>query len=266
MCGGSAEERESRTIRRGEEVTQSQEKMARILVVEDEAHLAAGLKLNFELEAFSVDVASTVRDARRFLVGEEPYNLIILDVMLPDMNGFVFCERLRAAGDFTPVIMLTALGSPDERVKGLEAGADDYLPKPFDLDELMARVRAQLRRSNWSAPVAPSTDELRFGEVDVNFTLLRATCKGEDVPLTRLEFDLLRYFSDHPNRVLDRTELMEHVWGVRQLVRTRTVDNFVLRLRKAFEPDPTHPTYFVSVRGSGYRFCPEGAGGAHESA
>lgn len=235
---------------------------ARLLVVEDERHLAAGLKLNFELEGFTVDVAPTARDASRYLVQANAYSLIVLDVMLPDLDGFALCRRLRDAANFTPVIMLTARTSPEDRVRGLEAGADDYLAKPFELDELLARIRSLLRRRRWERAEVdtrgPATagDVLRFGEAVIDFDTPRATMRGAPVDLTRLELDLLRYFAQHPGRVLSRRELLEQVWQLRNYPNTRTVDNFVMRLRKALEPDPAHPTHFLSVRGAGYRFEP----------
>jgi DNA-binding response OmpR family regulator len=229
----------------------------RILLVEDEEHLAAGLKLNFELEGYAVDSAATVREAARLLLRAEAYAAIILDVMLPDLDGFTLCQRLRDAGNYTPVIMLTARSHPEDRVKGLEAGADDYLVKPFVLDELLARVRSLIRRAQWDKARADSgaqEDLLAFGEAEVNFATCEATMAGVPVHLTRLELDLLRYFSKNPGRVLSRKELLEHVWHLRNYPNTRTVDNFVARLRKHFEPQPRRPVYVLSVRGAGYRF------------
>ncbi|MBN2490323.1 MAG: response regulator transcription factor [Planctomycetes bacterium] len=232
----------------------------RLLVIEDESHIAAGLKLNLSLEGFAVDVAATAREAGQYLARPHGYAAIVLDVMLPDLDGFEFCQRLRESGNFTPVIMLTARRAPEDRVRGLEAGADDYLVKPFELSELLARVRSLLRRRQWEnadesrAPASPA--QLEFGRVRVDFDSHRVTVGDRSVELTRLELDLLRYFADHPGRVLERKELLEKVWRLRDCANTRTVDNFVLRLRKHFEPDPSAPVHFLSVRGSGYRFCP----------
>jgi len=231
----------------------------RLLVVEDESHLAAGLKLNLELEGFLVDVAATAREAGQFLVRPQIYGAIVLDVMLPDLDGFSLCEKLRAAGNYTPVIMLTARSSPHDRVRGLEAGADDYLVKPFELSELLARLRSLLRRRRWESDhaVRSSTGSvLQFGDAWVDFDAHEATSGDSPVRLTQLEFALLRYFADHPDRVLGREELLEHVWQLRNYPNTRTVDNFVLRLRKYFEPDPSRPVHFLSIRGRGYRFHP----------
>lgn len=229
----------------------------RILLVEDEEHLAAGLKLNFELEGYGVDAAATTREAARLLLRAEAYAVIILDVMLPDLDGFTLCQRLRDAGNYTPVIMLTARSHPEDRVKGLEAGADDYLMKPFVLDELLARVKSLIRRAQWDRARSESgspADLLHFGGAEVNFATCEATMNGEPVHLTRLELDLLRYFSENPGRVLSRKELLEHVWHLRNYPNTRTVDNFVARLRKHFEPQPRRPVHVLSVRGAGYRF------------
>ena len=235
---------------------------ARLLVVEDERHLAAGLKLNFELEGFVVDVAETAREATRRLLNPDAYALIVLDVMLPDLDGFSLCRKLRDAGNRTPVIMLTARTSASDRVEGLEAGADDYLPKPFDLDELLARIRSLLRRRKWEQAERPEArhDRLAFGAVSVDFATHEVTVAGEPVTLTHLELELLRYFVSNAGRVLSRRELLEEVWQLRNYPNTRTVDNFVLRLRKTLEPDPKRPRYFLSVRGAGYRFLlPENA-------
>jgi DNA-binding response OmpR family regulator len=229
-------------------------------VVEDEAHLAAGLKLNLELEGYSVEVAGNARDAGEHLLQHEAYAAIVLDVMLPDLDGFELCRRIRDAGNFVPVIMLTARSSAEDRVAGLEAGADDYLVKPFELGELLARVRSVLRRRAWENGGARSRAAalLEFGKAKVDFDSHEVLVDGETVKLTQLELDLLRYFSQHPGRVLSREELLEKVWGLRNYPNTRTVDNFLSRLRRRFEADPQRPRHFVSVRGAGYRFVPQG--------
>lgn len=230
----------------------------RLLVVEDEDHLAAGLKLNLELEGYEVDVAGTAREASEKLVQPEGYDALVLDVMLPDLDGFELCQRLRKAGHFVPVIMLTARSSAEDRVRGLEAGADDYMVKPFSLDELLARVRSMLRRREWEAR---NDDEqsatLSFGNVEVDFDTHEVSVGGEPRKLTQLELDLLRYFAENAGRVLSRDELLQKVWKLRNYSQTRTVDNFLSRLRRHFEPDPKEPVHFVSVRGAGYKFLPE---------
>ena len=232
----------------------------RILVVEDEAHLAAGLKLNLDLDGYDADVARTAREAGQRLVAREAYDAIILDVMLPDLDGFELCRRLRDAGNFVPVIMLTARSSPDDRVLGLEAGADDYMVKPFVLGELLARVRSLLRRRRWERGELPGRagHALVFGDARVDFDTHEATVNGAVERLTQLEVDLLRYFAANAGRVVTREELLEKVWKLRHYARSRTVDNFIARLRRRFEPPGAEPIYFVSVRGAGYRFVPDG--------
>lgn len=233
------------------------EDRARLLVVEDEAHIAAGLKLNFELDGYEVDVVASAREAGRKLLESPGFDAIILDVMLPDADGIELCQRLRDAGNRAPVLMLTACGTTDDRVRGLEAGADDYLVKPFELSELLARVHSMLRRRHWERDQAGSEgdDELEISGAVIDFKGQSARAKdGTDLRLTRLEFDLLRYFVTHPGRVLSRQELQEKVWGLENYPNSRMVDNFVLRLRKHFEPDPSQPRRFVSVRGAGYKF------------
>jgi DNA-binding response OmpR family regulator len=237
----------------------------RLLVIEDEAHLAAGLKLNLELEGFTVDVARTGREAGRMLLEPVTYDALLLDVMLPDLSGYELCARLREAGDLTPVLMLTARDGVEDRVAGLEAGADDYLGKPFELAELLARVQSLLRRTRWARAAQERRGEgVGVGEaaatiagVRVDFERMQATRgEGEPVKLTKLEWDLLQYLVRNPERVLSREELQEKVWKVQGYGNPRTVDNFMLRLRRAFERDPAAPEVFVSVRGAGYRFVP----------
>lgn len=230
----------------------------RVLVVEDEEHLAAGLKLNFELEGYQVDVARTGREAGVLLLNGE-YDLILLDVMLPDVDGFTLCSKLRESGNLTPVVMLTARASVDDRVQGLNAGADDYVTKPFEIEELLARVQAMVRRRSWErARKQPSSDPvLVLGGVAVDFAEHSTIKDGQELHLTKLEYDLLRYFVVNPGRVLSREELQEQVWKLRDYPNRRMVDNFLLRLRRHFELDPSKPKFFVSVRGAGYKFVPE---------
>lgn len=236
--------------------------MTRLLVVEDEEHLATGLKLNLELEGYDVEVAGTAREAGQKLLHPEGFDALVLDVMLPDIDGFELCRRLRQSGNFVPVVMLTARNSADDRVRGLEAGADDYLVKPFALEELLARVRSVLRRREWekgeSVPETTSSSRLAFGRAIVDFETHEVLVDTQPVKLTQLELDLLRYFSKHPHRVLRREELLEEVWKLRNYSYTRTVDNFISRLRRHFEEKPSQPKYFLSVRGAGYKFVPAG--------
>lgn len=236
---------------------------ATVLVVEDEAHLATGLKLNLQLDGYRVVVARSLREAAAALVESAPIDLILLDVNLPDGEGYGFCKQLREAGQYMPVIMLTARSAAEERVRGLDSGADDYMPKPFALPELLARVRSALRRSGWrqqDSPVEVSRGTLQFGSAVVDFDTHEASSDGKPVRLTQLELDLLYYFSRHPGRVLSREELLERVWNLRNAPNTRSVDNFIARLRRYFEPFPDKPVHFLSHRGAGYRFIPEGRG------
>lgn len=229
-----------------------------ILLVEDEAHLGRAIKLNLELEGFDVVLAIDGKGALKELVRTAPYSAIILDVQLPDTDGFILCSRFRESGIFTPVIMLTVRSRPEDRVRGLEAGADDYLTKPFEISELLARVRAQMRRQVW-ARVEPRGEPdggrvLRFGEAVVDLDTHVVEVEGEAVALTALELELLAYFAANAGRVLSRNELLGEVWGLTGRQETRTVDNFVARLRKHFEADPSEPVHFLSHRGAGYRF------------
>jgi DNA-binding response OmpR family regulator len=231
----------------------------RLLLVEDEDHLAAGLKLNFELEGYQVERAPNGREAGRLLLAEDPFDVIVLDVMLPDVDGFTLCQRLRDNGNRTPVLMLTARDAVEDRVTGLEVGADDYLTKPFELAELLARVQALLRRKSWAQsngePLTASS--YAFGDAEIDFDRAEARQGGQMLHLTKLEFDLLRYFAENPGRVLSREELQKQVWKLRDYPNRRMVDNFIMRLRRHFEPDPSNPRHFVSVRGAGYKFVPE---------
>lgn len=228
----------------------------RLLIVEDEDHLAAGLKLNLELEGYRVDLAASAKEAGQRLLDPNGYDAIVLDVMLPDVNGFDLCKKFRESGNFIPVIMLTARSSPEDRVLGLEAGADDYMVKPFELDELLARVRSVLRRRRWEQNIggASKASTLAFGRAEINFDTHEVTVSGEPVQLTQLELDLLRYFAENAGRVLSRNELLERVWKLRNYGNTRTVDNFISRLRRRFEENPSAPAHFLSVRGAGYKF------------
>lgn len=228
----------------------------RLLVIEDEEHLAAGLKLNLELEGYRVDLAANAREAGQRLLDPAGYDAIVLDVMLPDVNGFDLCKKLREAGNFVPVIMLTARSAPEDRVRGLEVGADDYMVKPFELGELLARVRSVLRRQRWEQGFGnhAKAHTLSFGQAQINFDTHEVSVGGEEVQLTQLEIDLLRYFAQNAGRVLSRTELLERVWKLRNYGNTRTVDNFISRLRRRFEADPGHPVHFLSIRGAGYKF------------
>ena len=226
--------------------------VARLLLVEDERHIATGLVLNFELDGFTVDHVVTAREAEERLQ-QRRYNVVVLDVMLPDETGFALCRRLRDNGDYTPVIMLTARDAHQDRVVGLQAGADDYLPKPFEFPELLARVRSLLRRRTWDQQEDAPT-ELTFGTARINFETHDVQVGDDTLSLTQLELDLLAYLTRNPDRVISRQELLDRVWKLPNYPNTRTVDNFIMRLRKYFEADPSSPVHFLSVRGAGYKF------------
>ena len=230
----------------------------RILVVEDDQYLAAGLVENLRAEGYTVDQAGDGRAALEQL-GAQAYGLILLDVMLPQIDGFTVCRTLRERGDNTPVLFLTARGDPADRVRGLEAGGDDYLPKPFHLKELLLRVRAILRRWDWYQSAAAESAVLRFGENEVDFRAFRARAwNGLTQELTEKEAMILKVLAERPGEIVSREDLLERVWGYDVFPSTRTVDNFILRLRRRFERDPANPRHFLTVWGVGYRFLIEG--------
>jgi two-component system, OmpR family, alkaline phosphatase synthesis response regulator PhoP len=229
--------------------------MARILVVEDEAHLAKGIRFNLELEGYEVAMVADGLDAVAVLAPPRPsdtFDLVIMDVMLPGLDGFSITERMRKAGNFTPVLMLTAKGLPEDMVQGLESGADDYVPKPFDLSVLLARVRGLLRRREWTR----GSDELetaRVGEAEVDFRNFEVRARGESHRLTLLEATLLKLLVQNAGRVVSKGEILEKVWNLDADTETRAVDNFIVRLRRFLEPDPRVPRHLQTVRGAGYR-------------
>ena len=228
--------------------------MTRILVVEDEEHLAEGLRFNLEAEGYEVEIAADGPTAVESLAREES-DLVILDLMLPGYSGFEVLARARAAGRLAPVLILTAKDSAEDRVRGLEEGADDYLIKPFHLDELLARVRGLLRRRRWDGVgQEPSPD----GPVTIGASTLHAERFALETPdgsveLTTRELGLLRALVERDGEVVTRGELLEQVWGLRPDTQTRVVDSFVVRLRRYLEPDPARPRHLISVRGRGYK-------------
>lgn len=234
--------------------------VSRILIVEDDPHLAAGVAENLQAEGYAVKLVTDGQQALDWL-REQPCELIVLDVMLPRIDGFAVCRTLREAGNNTPVLFLTARGDPADRVRGLEAGGDDYLAKPFHLRELLLRVRAILRRWDWyrSASSTSDTAVLRFGGNEVDFRAFRARAwNGTAQELTEKEAMILKVLAEHPGEIVSREDLLERVWGYDVFPSTRTVDNFILRLRKRFEQDPANPRHFLTVWGVGYRFLIEG--------
>ena len=233
---------------------------ARVLVVEDDPHLAAGVMENLRAEGYEVSAAADGEQALKWLAGAS-CALIVLDVMLPGIDGFAVCRTLRAQGNATPVLFLTARGDPADRVRGLESGGDDYLAKPFHLQEFLLRVRAILRRWDWyrSVSATAATAVLAFGGNEVDFRAFRArTWNGESQELTEKEAMILKVLAEHGGQIVSREDLLEKVWGYDVFPSTRTVDNFILRLRKRFEQDPANPKHFLTVWGVGYRFLKDG--------
>ena len=230
-----------------------------ILVVEDEEHLATGIKYNLIAEGYRV---TTVGDgpAALKLLEENPerIDLVVLDLMLPGMSGYAVCEALRAIDRDIPVLILSARTLAEDRTRGFDAGANQYLTKPFDLDEFLSRVKNlltfQSRRARREARQASGITHFEFANAKINFETFEVTVAGEPVRLTRLEITLLRYFIDHEGRVIPRRELLENVWGMSGNLNTRAPDQFIRRLRKTFEPDPARPRHFLTIRDAGYRF------------
>ena len=227
----------------------------RLLVVEDEAHLAEVIAENLELEGFTVSVVGDGLAALDAIRKEKP-ELVLLDVMLPGLDGFSVCEKLRAEKNDVPILFLTARSSQDDRVRGLELGGDDYLGKPFELRELMLRVRAILKRARWYAASTKDQDRLVLGDATVDFKTFRAHVRGKEIELSTKETMILRVLAEQPGEVVARTVILDKVWGYDAFPTTRTVDNFIVRLRRVLEPDPQNPRYIHTVRGSGYRLTP----------
>ena len=233
--------------------------MSRIVLVEDEEHLAAGIRFNLELDGYEVEtIGDGLRAVERLAPGEDepevpPVDLVLLDVMLPGLDGFQIVERMRSAGNYAPVLMLTAKGLPEDVVHGLEAGADDYLPKPFDLPVLLARVRGLIRRRDWARGSSEGPDAARVGDVQVDFTRFELQRAGNTVRLTLLEAMLLKLLVRKRGQVVSKAEILEKVWNLSPDTETRAVDNFVMRLRRYIEEDAAAPKLLQTVRGVGYR-------------
>ena len=224
--------------------------MPTILVVEDEPDMQRGLKDNLEFENYAVEMAADGESALK-KISEHTYDLIILDVMLPKISGLDVCKRTRKQGITTPIIMLTARGEEIDKVLGLELGADDYVTKPFGVRELLARVKALLRRAEGSAGVA--SERMVLGTLEVDFTGYMAAREGEPLSLTPKEIDILKYFWHHRNKTVTREELLTNVWGYDESYSTRTVDNFILKLRQKIEADPANPKHILTIHGVGYK-------------
>ncbi len=229
--------------------------MKKILIVEDDASIALGLEGALQDEGYETHVARTGPDGLQLALEYEP-DLVVLDLMLPGMSGLEICKRFRDKGRATPVIMLTAKAEENDKILGLELGADDYVTKPFSVRELLARVRAHLRREETAAPAESNgkADKHRFGEVVIDCKRHEVYKAGKLQELTNREFKLLEYFLQHPGELLSRDRLLNEIWGYEVYPSTRTVDNHILRLRKHIEPDPENPRYIKTVRGAGYLF------------
>jgi DNA-binding response OmpR family regulator len=235
--------------------------MARVLVVEDEVNLAQGLLFNLQAEGHEVSVEAD-GDAALDTLLSRPFDAVVLDVMLPGKNGFEVAAALREQGNYVPVLMLTARGRAEDIVSGFAAGADDYLTKPFDLNVLLARLNALLRRMSWPRqlaqiePSADNLDEFTFSGRRIDFDALELHAPDRMIRLTLMEADLLRYLVRNRERIVSRKELLEQVWHVREDTDTRAIDNFIVRLRRYIEDDPAMPKHLETVRGIGYRYLP----------
>ncbi|MBT4290239.1 MAG: response regulator transcription factor [Deltaproteobacteria bacterium] len=234
-------------------MTDSNSKNDRILLVEDEESMALGLEFNLVEEGYMVEWAKDGREAISFF-NKGQHDLVILDIMLPFFNGFEVAEKIREQAPQTPILMLTARTGVDDRVKGLVLGADDYMTKPFHLPELLARVKGMLKRKTWYQTVSNDEPKFVFGENEINFNTLKCQAGRKNFTITTLEAMVLRYLINHAGQIVSRKELLENVWNISSEVETRTVDNFIMHLRKYFEPEPSKPQYIKSVRGKGYLF------------
>ncbi len=228
-------------------------KGSRILLVEDEETLAIGLEYNLIEEGFDVKWAKNGREAIDFYESEK-FDLVILDIMLPYIDGFEIAEHIRSSDPKLPLLMLTAKTEKADKIKGLEKGVDDYVTKPFHLDELLLRVKGMLKRKSWYTTASEKQPIYRFGHNEINFNNLMCKCGTEEIRLTQLEAMMLNYFVEKEGEIVTRKELLENIWHLNPEIETRTIDIFIARLRKYFEPDPSNPIYFKSVRGVGYTF------------
>ena len=234
-----------------------------IIVVEDEEHLAEGLLFNLQAEGYRTRHFADGTEAFTYLLAtQEEIGAILLDVMLPGKNGFEIVAALRAQNLYFPVLMLTARSNPEDVLEGLNAGADDYLPKPFELEILLVRLKSMLRRAHWSRPSMSaaepppklSSDVYRFQSKSIHFDTLELITPTRTTHLTLMEADLLRYLTDHEGEIISRKSILEQVWRLHEDTDTRAIDNFIVRLRRYIEDDPSYPHHLVTVRGVGYRF------------
>lgn len=234
--------------------------MSRILIVEDEEHLARGLQFNLQAEDHDVEVAGTGEEALEMLLRDRRFfDVMVLDIMLPGKDGFAVARELRTAQNFIPILMLTARGRSEDILNGFEAGTDDYLQKPFELSILIARLNSLLRRRHWAQKEepAPEPEVLRFDGKFLDFDALELHCGEEVHHLTLMEAQLLQYLIRSAGRPVSRKSILEEVWGLHEDTDTRAIDNFIVRLRRYIEEDPSHPKHLQTVRGIGYRFFTE---------
>jgi len=228
-------------------------KTKKILLVEDEETLAIGLEYNLTEEGYEVD---WVADGKKAIknISDSKYDMIVLDVMLPYFDGFEVAEKVRKIYPQIPILFLTARTGVKDKIRGLEIGADDYLTKPFHLKELLLRVKGMLKRQSWYKEERGDLSWFKFGKNEINFENLTCKTADKEIQLTNYEANLMKYFIDNKGIILSREELLKNVWKIESEIETRTVDNFIARLRKYFEPDPDKPIYIKSVRGAGYIF------------
>jgi len=248
--------------------------VSRILIVEDEAHLATGLQFNLQEEGHSAEIAGDGELAlEKLLTGHEQFDVVLLDIMLPGKNGFEVAAALRQAKNFVPILMLTARGRAEDVLEGFASGADDYIAKPFELPILLARLQGLLRRTEWMRQHMPERapepsqgagdenelDEFSFPGGTIDFVNLELRAKGSVTRLTVMEAELLRHLIRNRGRVVSRKSILEEVWGLREDTDTRAIDNFIVRLRRYIEDNPSHPRHLLTVRGVGYRFESDGS-------
>ena len=229
---------------------------SKILLAEDEETLAVGLEYNLTDEGFAVDWAKDGKEALSFF-NSKNYDLIILDIMLPYLDGFEIARQVRVKSPQMPILMLTARSSSEDKVKGLELGADDYMTKPFHLEELLLRIKGMLKRKQWYKNSIETSPTFKFGENVVNFENFKCKSGTKEFELTQREAMLLKYLMERKGRIVSRKELLQNVWHINPEIETRTVDNFISRLRKYFERDPENPVYIKGIRSAGYEFNDE---------